>query len=255
VNVLVDGPTVVNSPFWCLHFIGCHNLTVRRITVDSQRINNDGLDIESCSDVLIEDCVLKCGDDCIALKSGRDRDGWRLGRPTENVLIRRVTMQAPYYGSGLALGSEMSGGIRRVWAEDVSMGYAKTAMNFKGNLDRGGAVEHVRLRRVQAERADTFILFTTDYHGYRGGNHPPRFRDFELEDMTCGVAETAIHAVGVAAAPLEAVALRRIRVTRAATPLVQRYAIGMVLEDVRVNGAPVTGPTPDAKPPIPVPTT
>jgi polygalacturonase len=238
-QVLVDGITLVDSPFWCLHAIACHSVTVRRVTVDSLRINNDGIDVESCSDVLIEDCVLKCGDDCIAIKSGRDRDGWRLGRPTENVLIRRIQMEAPRWGSGLALGSEMSGGVRQIWAEDLAMGYAKTALNIKGNLDRGGAVEQVRIRRTRVAKADTFIQFTTDYHGYRGGNHPPRFRDFVLEDLSCTTADTAIHAVGVPAAPLESVTLRRVAVAQAKTPLVMRHTQNFSLEDVSVNGAPL----------------
>jgi polygalacturonase len=184
----------------------------------------------------VEDCVFRCGDDCIALKSGRDADGWRLGRPTENIVIRRIEMEAPYWGSGLALGSEMSGGVRTVFAEDIRMGYAKTALNFKGNLDRGGALEQVRVRRVVVAKADTFLQFTTDYHGYRGGNCPPRFRDFVLENLSCMEAEAPIHAVGRPEAALEDITLRDVTIVRAAKPPVFRHVRRLSAERVEING-------------------
>lgn len=239
-RVRVDGPTLRDSPFWVVHAIACHDVVVRRVTVRSAPINSDGVDVESCSDVLVEDCDFDVGDDCVALKSGRDADGWRLGRPTEDVLVRRCRFNAPLAGSGLALGSEMSGGVRRVWVEDIRMGYAKTALNFKGNLDRGGVIEDVHVRNVTVEKADTFLLFTTDYHGYRGGQFPPRFRRFTLEDLTCAAAQVPIRATGVPAARLEDITLRRVAVAAAAQPATFRHARGLRLDDVQVNGTPVT---------------
>ncbi len=241
-GILVEGVTLVDAPFWCLHASACHNVIVRGISVDSLRINNDGFDVESCSDVLIEDCDFKCGDDCIALKSGRDQDGWRLGRPTENVVIRRVRMEAPTAGSGLAAGSEMSGGVRNIFAEDIRMGYAKTAINIKGNLDRGGSVEGVRLRRISIERADTAIQFTTAYHGYRGGQRPPLFRDFLVEDVHCAEAQIPLSAVGVPSAPLTGIVLRRVAIERAERPPVIEHVSLFSLDEVRINGRPVTMP-------------
>jgi polygalacturonase len=242
-RVLVEDVTLRDSPFWCLHAIACHNVVVRRLTVRSAPINSDGFDAESCSDVLVEDCDFDVGDDCVALKSGRDADGWRLGRPTEDVLIRRCRFNAPLAGSGLALGSEMSGGIRRVWVEDVEMGYAKTALNFKGNLDRGGVVEDIQVRRVRVHQADAFLLFTTDYHGYRGGNHPPRFRRFLLEDLSCKQALRPLGIVGVERANIEDVTLRRIAVDRAAEPPQIRHVRRLELSDVTVNQQPVQVPS------------
>lgn len=241
-GLLVEGVTLVDAPFWCLHASACHNVIVRGLSADSLRINNDGFDVESCSDVLIEDCDFKCGDDCIALKSGRDQDGWRLGRPTENVVIRRVRMEAPTAGSGLAAGSEMSGGVRNIFAEDIRMGYARTAINIKGNLDRGGSVEGVRLRRISIERADIALQFTTAYHGYRGGQRPPVFRDFVVEDVRCGEAQIPVSAVGVPSALLTRIVLRRIAVERAERPPVIEHVSQFGLEDVRINGRPVTMP-------------
>ena len=235
-HVLCDGFTLRDSPFWCVHAVACSNVTIRRLRVESAPINSDGFDAESCRDVLVEDCYFNVGDDCVALKSGRDADGWRLGRPTEDVVLRRLEMHAPLAGSGLAIGSEMSGGVRRVYAEDIHMGYARTALNFKGNLDRGGAVEHVQVRRVRAERADTFLKFTTDYHGYRGDRHPPRFRDFLLEQLSCQEAQVAIHAVGVPEARLERLTLEDVVVERAAHAAELRHLRGLRTTRVLVNG-------------------
>lgn len=238
-NVLCDGFSLRDSPFWCVHAIAGHNITVRRLKVESAPVNSDGFDAESCSDVLVEDCDFNVGDDCVALKSGRDADGWRLGRPTENVVVRRCTFNAPTAGSGLAIGSEMSGGVRNVFVEDVRMGHAKTAINIKANLDRGGTVERVRLRRVTVEKSDILVNFTTDYHGYRGGQRPPLFRDFMLEDVHCTEADVSIRAVGVPSARLEKIALRNVTVKRSAKPPQLRHARDFRTERVLINGKPL----------------
>lgn len=242
-SILLDGLRIVDAPFWCVHFVSSRDVTVRRVTIDSPRVNNDGIDVDSSRDVLIEDCVFKTGDDCIALKSGRDEDGRRLGQATENVVVRRCEFHAPVAGAGFAIGSEMSGSVRHVFLEQCTMGYVKIALNFKGNLDRGGAVERVRLRDVIVERTDTLIAFTTDYPGYRGGNHPPRFQDFVLEDIACRAADTAFKAVGVPAAPIQEVQVRRLTVERVTKPSLLRYVRGFALDAVRVNGEAVVLPS------------
>lgn len=234
-HVLLTDFTIDDSPFWVVHLAGCAHCTCQRLTIHCPRINNDGIDLESCSDVLVEDCDIRCGDDAIALKAGRDRDGWRLARPTERVQVRRCHLEAPTAGSGIGLGSEMSGGIRQVLFEDCQLGPCQTALNMKANLDRGGTIEDIVLRRLQVAQADWFIRFTTDYHGYRGGQHPPRFRRFLLEDITCAEAQRPLHLVGVPSAPLEQITLRRVRCDRAAEPIKVAEVQQLVFEDVRVN--------------------
>lgn len=238
-NVLVDGPRFINSPFWVMHAVGSSNLTIRRVNVDSPHINSDGFDPESCSDVLVEDCVFKTGDDCIALKSGRDQDAWRIGRPTENVVIRRCEMHAPTAGSGLAIGSEMSGGVRNVFVESLRMGQARTALNIKANLDRGGAVEQVHLRDITVEKTDTLLQVTTDYHGYRGGNFPPTFRHFLFENIRCASAGVPLSAAGVPAARLVDFVVRDLQVMQAAKPAKIRHVRDFHLENVIINGVPL----------------
>ena len=118
-NVYIEGITLTNSPMWVVHPVLCENVIVENITVDSHGPNNDGCNPESCKDVLIQNCNFDTGDDCIALKSGRNQDGRRIARPTENVIIRNCRMKDGH--GGVVIGSEVSGGCRNIFAEDCEM--------------------------------------------------------------------------------------------------------------------------------------
>lgn len=244
-NVLIEGVTVRDSTFWVVHPVLCRNVTVRGITVDSLNGNNDGCDPDSCRDVLIEDCVFRTGDDAIAIKSGRDQDGWRVGRASENIVIRRVTMGSKH--SGLCIGSEMSGGVRNIFVEDCRALSVSSAFYFKANLDRGGLVEHVRARRIAAEQVrEGFVRFETGYHGYRGENHPPSFRDFILEDLTCNEATAyGLYSEGVEAAPIRDVTIRRATIDSAKGPLWLKRTENLRLEAVKINGVTLPATPPD----------
>ena len=235
-NVLIEGVTVIDSPFWVVHPVLCRNVTVRRVKVDSLNANNDGCDPDSSADVLIEDCDFHTGDDAIAIKSGRDRDGWTVGRPSENIVIRRCVMRAK--DGDVCIGSEMSGGVRNVFVEDCRFLTGSSALYFKGNLDRGGRVERVRVRRIAIDRLkDAMIRFETSYPGYRGGNHPPSFRDFLLEDIHCADAGGyGIYLEGVPAARIRDVVVRRTEAETARGRTWLRQIDGVTLEAVRIGG-------------------
>lgn len=237
-NVLVDGPRLIDSPLWVIHAVGSSNVIVRRVRVASPHLNSDGFDPESCTDVLVEDCVFETGDDCIAIKSGRDQDAWRIGRPTENVVIRRCELNAPTSGSGLAIGSELSGGVRNVFAESLKIGPGKSAINLKANLDRGGAAEQIFVRDVVAGKTDLLLQITTDYKGYRGGKFPPTFRGLHFENIRCPEAEMPLSAVGVPAAKLQDCTLRDLAISRTAKPAELRHVRNFAAEKVVFNGQP-----------------
>jgi polygalacturonase len=243
-NVLIEGVTVLDSTFWVVHPVLCRNVTVRGIKVDSMNGNNDGCDPDSSADVLIENCDFHTGDDSIAIKSGRDQDGWKVGRASENIVIRNCVFGSKH--SGLCIGSEMSGGVRNVFVEDCRVTSVSSAFYFKANLDRGGMVEHVRARRIDAQEVrEGFVRFETSYHGWRGENHPPSFRDFVLEDLTCQRALAyGIYVEGVAGAPIRDVVVRRAKIEKANVPLWLKRAENIRLESVQINGAeqPVTPP-------------
>ena len=126
----------------------CTNVTVRGVTVADARSNNDGCNPESCRDVLIEGCTFDTGDDCIAIKSGRNDDGRRVGVPCENIVVRDCVMRDGH--GGVVIGSEISGGARNIFAERCRMDSPQLdrALRFKTNAVRGGVIEHIFMRDV-----------------------------------------------------------------------------------------------------------
>jgi len=234
-NVLIEGVTLKDSPFWVVHPTFCTNVTVRGVTVDSLLINNDGCDPDSCTDVLIENCRFLTGDDGVALKAGRDADAWRDGRRTENVVIRNCVFQSKI--NALCIGSEMSAGVRHVFMEDCRVEEGESCIYFKSNADRGGVIENVRVRRVTIDLSRAAVVrFETNYHSYRGGNAPTAYRDFVIEDVTCANATNyAVFAEGTTRSPIEDVLLRNVAVAKARESLFLRNAASLRLENVRVN--------------------
>ena len=235
-NVLVEGVTIIDSPFWVIHPVYCENVIVRGVTVDSWNENNDGVDPDSSVNVLVEDCVFNSGDDSVAIKSGRDQDGWRVGQASENIIIRNCVMNSD--DNGLTIGSEMSGGVRYVFMEDCQIGSVESAIFFKSNLDRGGAVEHIRARNIEVNLTSRAVIqFMTDYSGWRGNHYPPVFRDFIIEDVTCKKADKyGINAVGKEGAPIRDIVIRNVLIENAKIPQLLSYIENFRFENVSVNG-------------------
>jgi polygalacturonase len=235
-NVLIENVKVIDSPFWVIHPVLCRNVTVRGVTVESWNGNNDGCDPDSSVDVLIENCVFRTGDDSIAIKSGRDQDGWKVGRGSENIVIRNVIMGSRH--AGVCIGSEMSGGVRNVWVENCTVEAASSAFYFKANIDRGGVVENFWARGIKVAKArEALVRFGTTYHGYRGGNYPPIFRNFHLTDIECHEATTyGISLDGQPAAPIVNVRLERVIINKAKQELWLRHTKEVHFKDVEING-------------------
>ena len=178
-RILIEGIRLENSPFWCIHPLYCEDVTVRGVTIDSHFPNNDGCDPESSRRVLIEDCTFRTGDDAVAIKSGRDADGRRVARPSEDIVIRNCRFFSKC--NGLCIGSEMSGGVRGVYMSNIEIGNVKNALLFKSNLDRGGYIENVWVDSISiASAAGAVLRFETNYFGYRGGHYPARYAHFNI---------------------------------------------------------------------------
>jgi len=170
---------------WEIHPVLCTNVTVRGVNIQSLGTNNDGCDPESCRDVLIEDCVFETGDDCIAIKSGRNNDGRRVGVPSENIVIRRCTMKDGH--GGVTMGSEISGGVRNVFVSDCQMDSPNLdrAIRFKSNAVRGGVIEKISVRNVRIGRVARAVLSVEfDYEEGANGPHKPVLRDVLIEGVT-----------------------------------------------------------------------
>lgn len=237
-NVLVDGIKIYDSPFWIIHPVYCDNVIVRNVYIDSNNYNNDGCDPESSTNVLIENVKFNVGDDGIAIKSGRDQDGWRVGQATENVIIRNCH----FARWAITIGSEMSGGVRNIFIEDCKIDSCRNGIYFKSNLDRGGFFENLYMRNIEADVCKWgMINFRTDYHGYRGGNYPTQFRNITIENIKCNrVDSVAIMANGVPEAKLYNITLRNIEVKQAPKATQMKNVVNLVLDNVTVNGKRIT---------------
>lgn len=183
-NVLIEGVRIINSPMWVVHPLYCTNVTIRGVTVLTEGPNTDGCDPDSCTDVLIKDCRFSNGDDCIAVKSGRDHDGRRVNIPCENVVIQNCHFEAGH--GGVTMGSETAGGIRNVFAENCSFDSPDLdmAMRFKSNPARGGFIENIYLRNCTVKTAKFGIHMTLRYgsNGAIEGDTIPPVRNIEIRD-------------------------------------------------------------------------
>jgi len=244
-NVLIEGVTIIRSPMWEIHPVECENVTVRRVIISSHGPNNDGCDPESCRDVLIEDCVFDTGDDCIAIKSGRNADGRRLNRPSENIIVSGCVMMDGH--GGVTLGSEISGGVRNVFVENCRMDSPRlnTAIRFKNNAMRGGTLTDIHVRDVTVGQV-AHAAVTIDYNYAEGANGPftPVFERLTIDRMLVGRCERVLDLQGFETAPIRDIAIRDSDFVRAAEADIVAHVEGLTYDRVRRNGQAVTGPTP-----------
>jgi polygalacturonase len=207
-NVLIEGVTITNAPMWLVHPVLSRNVTVRGVTVVSSGPNNDGCDPESSTDVLIEDAVFDTGDDCIAIKSGRNADGRRLAAPSERIVVRGCSMRAGH--GGVTIGSEVSGGVRDVFVEKSVMSSPdlERGIRFKTNAMRGGTIENVFVRDVEIGEVGSAIDIDMLYEEGANGPFVPVVRNVQVERMTVSRARHAFFVRGLEASPVEGVRVR-----------------------------------------------
>lgn len=208
-NVLIQGVTILRSPMWEIHPVLCTNVTVRGVKITSHGPNNDGCDPESCRDVLVEDCVFDTGDDCIAIKSGRNNDGRRIGVPTENMIIRRCTMKDGH--GGVVLGSECSGSIRNIFVEDCTMDSPNLdrALRFKTNAVRGGVLENVFMRNVEVGRvAEAVLTIDLLYEEGAKGEFMPTVRNVHLQNVRSSASPRVLFVTSFPGATIDNIAFR-----------------------------------------------
>ena len=187
-NLLIEGIHLIDSPMWVLTPTLCTNVTIRNVKVDTQSKtryapNTDGCDPDSCTDVLIEDCVFNTGDDCIAIKAGRNRDGRRVNVPCQNIIVRDCKFEAGH--GGLTAGSETSGGIRNVFVENCSFDSKSLQMAFrlKTNPVRGGFIKNINIRDCTVKAAQIGIHVTMQYEGVSVGETVPDIGDIRLQNV------------------------------------------------------------------------
>ncbi|HEX8369387.1 MAG TPA: glycoside hydrolase family 28 protein [Pyrinomonadaceae bacterium] len=236
-NVLIEGVKIIDSPMWEVHPVLCENVTIRSLHISSHGPNNDGCDPESCKDVLIEDCFFDTGDDCIAIKAGRNEDGRRIGVPTENVIVRGCTMRDGH--GGVTIGSEISGGVRNVFTENCKMDSPDlwTALRVKNNASRGGKLENFYFRNItvgQVSRAVVEIDF--NYEEGAKGKYVPVVRNYVVENLTCGKGNRAVDLQGLDNAPIYDILMKNCTFEAIEKPSVVKNVRGVKLENVKING-------------------
>jgi polygalacturonase len=236
-NVLVEGVTIVNSPMWEIHPVECTNVTVRGVNIRSHGPNNDGCDPESCRDVLIDRCTFDTGDDCIAIKSGRNADGRRLRVPTENVVVRDCVMKDGH--GGVTIGSEISGGVRNVFVERCRMDSPNLdrALRFKNNAMRGGVLEHVYMRDCTVGQvAEAVLSIDLFYEEGAKGPFVPVVRDVELRNVTSRKSEYGLYMRAYPRSEIADIRVLDCRFDGVAKGNVTEGVRGLVLRGVTVNG-------------------
>lgn len=199
-NILIEGVTMKDSPFWVMHPLWSKNITVRRVTVINEGPNGDGCDPESCEDVLIENCIFHTGDDCIAIKSGRNGDGRRDGRPSKNIIIRGCKMEDGH--GGVVIGSEISAGVENVFAENCEMDSPNLdrVLRLKTNTCRGGETKGIYMRNIRVGQCREAVLrININYQpseiAERG--HIPYVHDVWMENVTCQKSKHGIMINGI----------------------------------------------------------
>jgi polygalacturonase len=238
-NVLLEGFTLTQGPAWNIHPVCCENVTVRGVSVVSHGPNNDGIDPDSCRNVLVEDCLLDTGDDCICLKAGRDEDAWAVGKPCENVVIRRCQTRRGH--GGVALGSEMSAGIRNVFVHDCRVEGTDRGIRIKSLPGRGGFVENVWFQDLAMDRIAGAAVHVTFRYSKPDSQtrRQPLFKNIQIRRLTCAQAKRAVELQGLAENAIQDFSLEDASIT-AKLGVSAEYVRGLRL--TRVNLCVGSGP-------------
>jgi Endopolygalacturonase len=239
-QVLIEGVTLINAPFWVIHPLMCENLVVRGVTVKNHGPNGDGCDPESCNKVLIENCVFETGDDCIAIKSGRNNDGRKWNMPSQNMIIRNCEMKDGH--GGVVIGSEISGGYKNLYVENCRMDSPNLdrVLRIKSNTCRGGIIENVYMRNIEVGQCKESVmtvdlLYEKNEDCFR--NYPPVVRNVYLEKVTSKKSDYGVKIDGLS----ESVNVYNININKCSFNGVTKGnkvtgARDIVLEDLYING-------------------
>lgn len=224
--ILLEGVTFQNSPAWCLHPLMSEHLTVRNIRVKNPWYgqNGDGIDVESCKNVLIENSIFDVGDDALCMKSGRDADGRKRAMATENVIIRNCTVYASH--GGFVIGSEMSGGVKNVYVNNCTFIGADIGLRFKTTRGRGGIVENIFIKDIYMKDIPGDAILFDMYYAAKDpvplegekrelpvietkpvDETTPVFRNFYISNVYCNGAERGVFVRGLPEMPVKDIVL------------------------------------------------
>ncbi len=240
-NVLMEGFTIGGGANWTIQPVYCENVIIRRVHVLTEGPNNDGIDPDSCRNVLIEHCVFDTGDDCVVLKSGYNEDGWRVARPMENLVMRWCSSKRGH--GGLVIGSEMSGDVRNVYMHDCEFEGTDRAVRIKSRRGRGGVVENVWVENIRAKAMKyEVVIMNMDYSADKNraaNERAPLFRNIHLKNITADGAPVAIRFTGLDDSPIQNVTFEDITIA-STEGVIAEHVKGLKFERVRIT--PTKGP-------------
>lgn len=240
-DVLIEGITIINSPMWEIHPVLSRNVLVRGATVVTHGPNNDGCNPESSRDVVIRGCTFDTGDDCIAIKSGRNADGRRVNVPSERILVEDCDFAAGH--GGVTVGSEMSGGVRQIYARDLRLSSPNldTALRFKTNSVRGGFIHDFHARDITVGTVGQAVI-TIDFYYEEGPGHGfnPDVTGITVDNLTVAQAQRALNLRGYPDDPVGAIRLSNVDFQHTNQPSIVANVAGLVLDDVYENGVPMS---------------
>jgi polygalacturonase len=235
-NILIEGITIVRSPMWEIHPVLSENITIRGVKISSHGPNNDGFDPESSKNILVEGCSFDTGDDCIAIKSGREEDGRRDSVPSENIIIRNCQMKDGH--GGVVIGSEISGGCRNVFIENCQMDSPNLdrALRIKTNSLRGGLVENVFMRNcIIGEVKQAVILVDFNYEQGDVGTHTPIVRNIYIDHVSSKKSKYAVYLRGYERSPIENIQINNSQFNGVTREVLIEHANNIVFSNVTIN--------------------
>lgn len=183
-NITLSDVFITNSPFWCIHLLKSENVICRSLRYDAKLVNNDGIDPECSRNILIENIEFNNGDDNIAIKSGRDNDGWASTMPSENIIIRNCRFKGLH---AVVLGSEMSSGVQNIFVENCTYGgYCKRGIYIKTNPDRGGFIKNLYVKNCRFDEVEDLFYVTSMYAGEGLNNiHYTDVKNIYVDSLFC----------------------------------------------------------------------
>jgi polygalacturonase len=250
-NVLIQGVKIVQAPFWVIHPIKSNMVTVDGVTVESHGPNNDGCNPEYSKNVVIKNCTFNTGDDCIAIKSGRNEDGRRVGIPSENIVVQNCKMIDGH--GGVVIGSEISAGVQNVFVENCTMDSPNLdrAIRIKTNTKRGGFVKNLYVRNVEVGQVKEAVLKINLFYGIYGlqeGNHMPEVQNIHLENIRVkNGGEYGILAKGYAEKPIRDIVFKDVTIERVDSIYALENVEDLTFIDTYINGKKMESPNPQLK--------
>jgi len=245
-NVLIKEVKVVNAPFWILHPIKSTNITVDGVTIESHGPNNDGCDPEYSKNVIIKNCTFNTGDDCIAIKAGRDNEGRKVAIKCENIIVQNCKMIDGH--GGVVIGSEMSAGVQNVFVENCEMDSPNLdrVIRIKSNSKRGGIVDGVYVRNIKVGQIKEAVLkidMFYDVYGAQTGNFIPKVKNIFLENITVkNSGKFAVWAKGHESDPIENIVLKNVTIDKVQTNYFIENVKNIQFINTKINGITIQNP-------------